>query len=319
MGRRPHRIRRLLTARLVVVALAAVFLSGATASGLASVLGATDPAGADPIASCTATSGVIVVVDFTPWGGGIQRGCDATLTTGYDALYAAGFTTAGDAHDGPEFICRIDGKPTPVQDPCIQTPPATAYWSYWHADAGQDTWSYSQLGATSYQPQPGSVDAWVFGGTDLDGTDGQPPFTPSAVRATNTSAVAPGRGATSAPAATSPTASGRIGRGARAGSASTPRAARSSRTSSGGRPSAATTAAPTTTVPTTMVPSTTEPPADPGTEPGVASAPKIVDAQPASTAKSSTGSPVSTALGAVIVASLAVAAAFVAWRRRRVG
>jgi hypothetical protein len=319
MGRRADRSRRIVTARLVVVAVAALFVSGVTASGLTPVMGPVDPAAADPIGSCTATSGVIVVVDFTPWGGGIQRGCDATLTTGYDALYAAGFTTAGDDHDGPEFICRIDNKPTPAQDPCIQTPPATAYWSYWHADAGQNTWSYSELGATSYQPQPGSVDAWVFGGTDLDGTDGQPPFAPSAVRATNASVVAPGPAPATAPPVTSPAASGRKGSGAHAGSTTTPRAARTGKASSGRRPGASTTAVPTNMVSTTTVPTTTVPPVDPGTPPGVASAPKIVDAQPASAQKSNSGSPVSTVLGAVIVASLAIGAAAVAWRRRRVG
>ncbi len=71
---------------------------------------------------CSTTTGVIVAVDFAPWGGDIERGCDSTLTTGYDALHAAGFTTAGDDHDGPAFICRIDDDPPPSQDPCIDTP-----------------------------------------------------------------------------------------------------------------------------------------------------------------------------------------------------
>ena len=62
---------------------------------------------------------------------GRSFGCDATPSTGYDALQAAGFITAGDDHDGPAFICRIglaaEGtssfEPTPAQDPCIVTPP----------------------------------------------------------------------------------------------------------------------------------------------------------------------------------------------------
>src|ERR1700722_16697859 len=64
-------------------------------------------AAADPIASCSTTTGVIVAGDFSHWGGQVERGCDATLTTGYDALHAAGFTTAGDNEDGPAFVCRI--------------------------------------------------------------------------------------------------------------------------------------------------------------------------------------------------------------------
>jgi hypothetical protein len=324
MERRPHylglRLRHPVAARLLGAALVVVLLSAAVASGL-TTLGPTYPAGADPIGSCTATSGVIVVVDFTPWGGAIQRGCDATLTTGYDALYAAGFTTAGDAHDGPEFICRIDDKPTPAQDPCIQTPPATAYWSYWHADAGQDTWSYSELGAATYQPQPGSVDAWTFGGTDLGGTDGQPPFPPSAVRATTTSIAGSGPGTTTArPPAAAAAGSGRNGRSAQGrGSTSAPRAVQNHKASSGFLPEVSTTVPPTTTEPTTTAPPTTEAPADTGTSPGVASAPRIVDAAPASASKPGAGSPFPTILGAAVVATLAIAAAVVAWRRRRIG
>lgn len=144
-----------------------------------SVLAQAASAGADPIGECTTTSGEIVVVDFARWGGNIERGCATPLSTGYAALQEAGFTTAGDEYDGPAFICRIDDDPPPSKDPCITTPPASAYWSYWHADAGQqiESWTPSQLGAMTYQPPPGSVDAWVFG----DGSP--PPFLPSSVRA----------------------------------------------------------------------------------------------------------------------------------------
>lgn len=140
------------------------------------------PAAADPVQSCSSKAGVIVVVDFSPWGGKVERGCDTTPTTGYEALHVAGFTTTGDDEDGPAFICRIDDEPPVSQDPCINTPPASAYWSYWHADAGQNTWTYTQQGAMAYKPPSGSVDAWVFGATNLSGSDGSPPFSPSQVR-----------------------------------------------------------------------------------------------------------------------------------------
>ena len=146
------------------------------------VVGAPRSAAADPIGNCSTTVGVIVVVDFSPWGGKIERGCDIALTTGYAALHVAGFTTAGDDQDGPAFICRIDNEPSPSQDSCVNTPPASAYWSYWHADAGQTTWAYSDEGAMSYKPPPGSVDVWVFGATNVSGADGSPPFSPSQAR-----------------------------------------------------------------------------------------------------------------------------------------
>ena len=48
----------------------------------AGVVGASgQPAAADP-GACTPTVGVVVVVDFRPFGGGIQRGCDSTPDDG---------------------------------------------------------------------------------------------------------------------------------------------------------------------------------------------------------------------------------------------
>ncbi|MEV6042581.1 prenyltransferase/squalene oxidase repeat-containing protein [Streptomyces xanthochromogenes] len=157
----------------------ALLLSGAT------------PAAADPLGDCTPTKGAVVAVDFGHWGGGVVRGCDATPTTGYDLLHVAGFTTTGTEHDGPAFICRLGNSqfnsgtqyPTSDQEACKLTPPATAYWSYWLAPPGQDYWTYSPLGAMSQRPKDGSVEAWVFGPTDPNGTSGGPAFTPAQVRA----------------------------------------------------------------------------------------------------------------------------------------
>lgn len=168
-GRRVRSGRRRLASGL-----AGVILLGAVAT-LAS--GCVLTVGSTPIATCTSTSGVIVAVDFSHWTSGlVERGCATTFTTGLDALHSAGFTTAGDQHDGPAYVCRINNDPTPAQDACINTPPASAYWSYWHANSGRTTWTLSTLGAASYQPKPGSVDAWAFGA----GT--APSFTPAQVR-----------------------------------------------------------------------------------------------------------------------------------------
>jgi hypothetical protein len=150
---------------------------------------------ADPIGNCTSTSGTIVAVDFSHWGGPLVRGCGVNSPSGYALLHAAGFTTAGDAHDGPAFTCRIGNEafrhgteyPTPAQDPCILTPPTTAYWSYWLAPAGKNRWTYSERGASSDEPKPGAVELWTFGGTNTGGTTGSgvPSFSPDTVRAHN--------------------------------------------------------------------------------------------------------------------------------------
>ncbi|MEU4025924.1 hypothetical protein [Streptomyces anulatus] len=162
----------------------------------AALAGTTAPAGAapQPMGQCTTSSGVVLAVDFSRWGGPIYRSCGTTPTTGYELLNQGGWRTAGTGHDGPAFICRIaysghkGGRqyPTPQQDDCVLTPPASAYWSYWHADPGQKTWTYSQLGAMLYKPKPGSVDLWIFGGTDIEGTQGRPTVTPDQLRAKNT-------------------------------------------------------------------------------------------------------------------------------------
>ncbi|MGW2051057.1 prenyltransferase/squalene oxidase repeat-containing protein [Streptomyces sp. NPDC001858] len=164
-------------------------------------------AAADPIGDCTATEGAVVAVDFGPFGGTTERGCDPTPTTGYDLLHDAGFSTTGTEHDGPAFICRIGfgpfdsgtQYPTPQKDACVLTPPATAYWSYWTASPGQDEWTYSQYGAMDRKLEDGDVDAWVYGGTDVGGSTGKPDFSPDDVRAGGTGTPDPGGPPTGGP------------------------------------------------------------------------------------------------------------------------
>ena len=69
-------------------------------------------------------------VDVEHWGGPIVRGCGLGQRSGYALLRAAGFTTAGDQHDGPAFICRVGNAafhagtqyPTPGQEDCVFDP-----------------------------------------------------------------------------------------------------------------------------------------------------------------------------------------------------
>lgn len=170
---------------------AALFTAAATIFGAAGLVSLAGTAQADPIGDCTPTTGAIVAVDFGHWGGPVLRGCDAHPTTGMNLLLRGGFSTVGTGHDGSGFICRIgnDGfdsgtpYPTPADEPCDLTPSADAYWSFWIAPAGQDTWAYSPLGALSDQPVDGEVEAWTYGPTDIGGSTGQPGFTPDSVRA----------------------------------------------------------------------------------------------------------------------------------------
>jgi hypothetical protein len=154
---------------------------------------ALDRASAAPLTSCTPTHGTIVAVDFARWGGPIVRGCGVGQKTGYALLHAAGFTTAGDEHDGPAVICRLGDAafrhgrqyPTPAEDSCISTPPTTGYWAYWIAPKGTNHWAYSLLGAMGEVPKPGEVELWIFGATNVAGTHGTgvPTFSPATLRA----------------------------------------------------------------------------------------------------------------------------------------
>ena len=120
---------------------AALVLTATTTLGAGSGRGGRPAAG-----DCTATTGVIVAVDFGHWGGPVLRSCGSTPTTGYALLNQGGWHTTGTEHDGPGFICRIGyggyrhdvQYPTPAQQACVLTPPASAYWAFWQAGPGQD-------------------------------------------------------------------------------------------------------------------------------------------------------------------------------------
>ncbi|MFJ8578340.1 hypothetical protein [Micromonospora sp. NPDC093277] len=287
------------------------------------VLAMPAPASAEPLAigQCTTTSGVILAVDFRRWGGPLMRSCGTTPTTGYELLNQGGWKTTGTQHDGPAFICRIgyagfnNGTryPTPDDEKCILTPPASAYWSYWHADPGANTWQYSQLGAMSYRPKPGSVDLWIFGGTNIEGTEGRPTFSPDSVRAHNATPVTAGPPASKPKAPTPKPPSSRPARPGPTG------------TQPGGTPpsvgAAITPSAAVTTASAAASPSATTTSANPSASDAAghaAAEPSVVDALPtqaATIADRGSAGPLVVTLGAVAV--LGVVGAALARRRRR--
>jgi hypothetical protein len=139
----------------------AVILAAGLLTALGLVAGPAPPAAY--AAACTGTSGVTVVVDFTAFGGGVSVACAVgDPATGLAALQGAGFTITGTRRWGLAFVCRINGLPTAATESCFNTPPASAYWAYWHAAPG-GSWSYSSTGAASYNPAPGTVEGWAFG------------------------------------------------------------------------------------------------------------------------------------------------------------
>lgn len=135
---------------------------------------ATPPAARAAVTACPANDvGVTVVVDFRSLGGDTIVACaPGDVSSGFDALRQAGIDFDVVTRF-PSFLCRIEA--VPASDPCQDTPPADAYWSYWHADRGGD-WQYATRSADAYRPPPGSVEGWSFS-TDANTAQGAPPRT----------------------------------------------------------------------------------------------------------------------------------------------
>ncbi|SOD63314.1 MYXO-CTERM domain-containing protein [Streptomyces zhaozhouensis] len=151
-----------------LLALLAALLAPLSPASAASP-GLARPAAGSP-GFCPDASGVTVVVDFRELGGGrVVRCAHGPQADGLAALRNAGFTVAGTNRWGDAFICRINGRPGVDSEPCVDTPPSTAYWSYWHAGNGEN-WTYSQRGATYRTPPEGSFDGWSFSLNQEEGT-----------------------------------------------------------------------------------------------------------------------------------------------------
>ncbi|WP_410660065.1 ABC transporter substrate-binding protein [Amycolatopsis sp. lyj-112] len=123
---------------------------------------------------CKDATGVTVVVDFQQLGGTTIVRCDPQPNrgTGLDALKGAGFQIAGVQRWGESFICRVENRPSGAEqlpiagrekyrEMCIDTPPASAYWSYWHA-SNNCAWDYSQWGVKNRDFIPGGFEGWSF-------------------------------------------------------------------------------------------------------------------------------------------------------------
>lgn len=117
------------------------------------VVGATQ-AGAEP---CPGSSGVTVVVD--DGSGSDVRCASGRPDSAWDALLATGHSVTP-VQRFPEAICQIDSHP---DSPCLDMPPASAYWAFFTGSPGGQ-WVFSQVGARSGDLAPGSVVGFAFGG-----------------------------------------------------------------------------------------------------------------------------------------------------------
>ncbi|MEO7269702.1 MAG: hypothetical protein ABIW49_10905 [Knoellia sp.] len=118
----------------------------------AGLVGAGAPAQA---AACSGTTGVTVVIQSE--NGSSTRCAPGDPGSAYAALESVASVTPVSTQPG--FICQINDYPNAN---CSRTPPASAYWAFFHAPAG-GSWTYSQSGASSYNPKPGSSVGFRFG------------------------------------------------------------------------------------------------------------------------------------------------------------
>ena len=128
---------------------------------------------------CDNDRDITVVIDFHELIPGDDndvnvRCAPQPVDTGFNALRRADISFEV-AKRGP-FICRIAGLPDAEHEACQNYPPANAYWVYWYADRGGD-WVYSEYGAGTRTPPPGSIEGWSFA-KDRDSAHLPPPRYP---------------------------------------------------------------------------------------------------------------------------------------------
>lgn len=84
---------------------------------------------------------------------------DSETISGYDLLANSGLELETSFSPSMGYaVCGVEGQGC-KSDNCFCGMPN--YWSYWHLSDG--VWGYSEVGANTYQVQPGSVEGWSWG------------------------------------------------------------------------------------------------------------------------------------------------------------
>lgn len=289
-------MRRL--ARLVVVA------------GLVLAGGLVLPGGAAQAAACSGSTGVTVVIDK---GSSSSTSCAPDTSSAMAALQAVASVTQ--VQTQPGFICQINAYPNTS---CVRTPPASAYWAFFHAARG-GSWTYSTSGAGGYDPPTGSVIGFAFG------SGGAPSTAPPGATApkpspspSSSSSKPPAPKPSPKPAGTTPARPSSSGTragstpGAGGGSATGASSATGSAVPKPGTTTSASAPGRSTTAPTEGTPSgDSTPSADESADGGGATA--------AGARSTDSGSPTTLLAGLGLVGLVGAGAAYLAVRRRATG
>ncbi len=147
-----------------------------------------------PVVAQTSNQAALVVVHGD--GSVLTRCVDFSepQISGYDLLQRSGLDLKIEVTGMGAAICRIDheGCSYPQESCFCQSEGETnTYWVYWHL-AGTE-WIYSQLGASTSQVSPGSVNGWVWGVARINAAPEPPriPFEQVCAPATATPTATP--------------------------------------------------------------------------------------------------------------------------------
>ena len=167
------------------------------------------PAAPASAASCPSTDGVTVVVDFHELGGGVQTACVAGGggQTASQLFPAAGFSLDY-VQRQPGFVCKVSGKP--ADSPCVNTPPADAYWGLYWSDGKSGRWTYATSGAGGQHVPDGGYVAFSWQGSEDSAPPGASPTAHPSASATpaSGSTQGPGHASSSTPTTAHATPSG---------------------------------------------------------------------------------------------------------------
>jgi hypothetical protein len=255
--------------------------------------------------ACADGRGVTVIVDAQELSsaGPSTRCAPEAGGHGLEILTKAGVSYET-AKRSPGFVCKVAGLP--VDEPCQDTSPADAYWSYWLAKRG-GTWCLSNKGAQARTPPAGTVEGWSFAKARQDSGPVPPrDDPPAALSGTAPAALAAGDcdSVSKTGTTTSTTrlpASGATGRTVAPPARGAPSTAESTTTVLGT----------TTTTASGLVAATSTT----AVSEAAAGPPVTLDVSPAGSARGGSAGPA--IVGAAAVVGLGAAAATIAHRRRR--
>jgi hypothetical protein len=144
------------------------------AAALAAAAGAVVPSAPASAATCSSADGVSVVVDFHELGGGVRTACvaDGGGRRASDLFPAAGFPLTY-VQRQPGFVCTVSGAP--ADDPCVNTPPADAYWGLWWSDGKSGSWTYASTSAAGLTVPDGGYVALSWNGSSTRSAPGAAP------------------------------------------------------------------------------------------------------------------------------------------------